>query len=720
MGRVLLIVALFFTALTTTAQAAGSWSAPAPLAPDFAGRGISCPTTTFCAAVDLFGRISTFDGASWSQPSARNGAGFWAISCPSATFCQAVGSSGRVLTYDGETWVQTATATSSKLASVSCTSATFCTAVTDADGALTFDGVSWSKVTSLAADLRLTAVSCASATFCMAVGGTSGYNWGRTFTFDGSGWGEAVATTEGMDSVSCPAPGRCIGVSPSNAYAYTAGAWDAGANLTDIYGSLRSVSCASPTACAVADTQGFVFSFAGGAWGPGVRADPNPPSDPRQPIAISCATPAFCVTIASVGTSVTGSGPTWSEPGRVGGALSSVSCVSATFCAAADSSGRAITIDGTAASPAISKVDTLPHAISCASPVFCVAAGSSGFVGYDGIGWHQRVPIDSGFTTVSCASERYCVAFGAFTGMYEWRPGSGWSARPGPTLVSEVSCPTESFCAAVDVVGWAFTYDGERWSDPVTLTYSGYNSPAVSCATASFCVALDREGNAHRYDGTSWNGAEQVDSAGYLTSVSCPTTTFCAAVGQGRASLFDGTRWSTPKLIDSDLLITMRISCPSPAFCAAVSSSGDLVTYAEPAPTPTATPTATASPTATATASPVPTATATAPPAATATSAATAQPSPVASLRAAKAAKRAVVATVRCAGGRCPVTFTLLARRRTVGSAKLTLAAGTSRTVRVKLNAAGRRQLAKAKRLRVKLRVATPQRVIATKTLTLR
>ena len=65
-----------------------------------------------------------------------------------------------------------------------------------------------------------------------------------------------------------------------------------------------------------------------------------------------------------------------------------------------------------------------------------------------------------------------------------------------------------------------------------------------------------------------------------------------------------------------------------------------------------------------------------------------------------------------------------VAANQTVGTGKLTLAGGASRTVTVKLNADGRKRLKRARKLRVQLKaamtVAGRQRGFATKTLTLR
>jgi hypothetical protein len=70
------------------------------------------------------------------------------------------------------------------------------------------------------------------------------------------------------------------------------------------------------------------------------------------------------------------------------------------------------------------------------------------------------------------------------------------------------------------------------------------------------------------------------------------------------------------------------------------------------------------------------------------------------------------------------LTFALVAGKQTVGTGKVTLAGGTSRTVTVKLDDAGRKRLKRARKLRVQFKaamtVADRQRGLATRTLTLR
>jgi hypothetical protein len=45
----------------------------------------------------------------------------------------------------------------------------------------------------------------------------------------------------------------------------------------------------------------------------------------------------------------------------------------------------------------------------------------------------------------------------------------------------------------VDGGGHAITYDGSGWSSPTSIDTVGLT--AVSCPSASFCVAVDRTGN---------------------------------------------------------------------------------------------------------------------------------------------------------------------------------------------------------------------------------
>jgi hypothetical protein len=156
-----------------------------------------------------------------------------------------------------------------------------------------------------------------------------------------------------------------------------------------------------------------------------------------------------------------------------------------------------------------------------------------------------------------------------------------------------VSCPSASFCTAVDYGPNVVTFNGTSWSKPSAVAPGSYLQ-AVSCASASFCVAIDRKGNALTFDGVTWSAPVNADPNGLSMGeggiswpvVSCPANDFCAAVdgNDGDLVTFDGSGWSAPVTIDSKaansdqgpvLIFLMSVSCRSARFCVAGDSSGD-------------------------------------------------------------------------------------------------------------------------------------------------
>ncbi len=137
-----------------------------------------------------------------------------------------------------------------------------------------------------------------------------------------------------------------------------------------------------------------------------------------------------------------------------------------------------------------------------------------------------------------------------------------------------------------------------------------------------------------------------------------------------------------------------------------------------PAPAPTATPT----PVAPAASPPAASPPASAPPAAGPAPVVTA-PAPARAriVRAPRVRGQAITFTVRCETGTCSVATALTAGRRSVGrAATVSIAAGRQRTFTVRLNAAGRRQLARSGRLRVTTRITLAGATLAQRTVTVR
>src|ERR1700688_2740891 len=101
--------------------------------------------------------------------------------------------------------------------------------------------------------------------------------------------------------------------------------------------------------------------------------------------------------------------------------------------------------------------------------------------------------------------------------------------------MSSISSHSSSFCAAVDLAGYATTFNGVTWS---ALTAPVPTNPvtgltAVSCASASFCAAIDGPaGTVVMYNGTTWSMPLSIDPAMDTASVSCPSAQFCVALDQ--------------------------------------------------------------------------------------------------------------------------------------------------------------------------------------------
>jgi hypothetical protein len=110
----------------------------------------------------------------------------------------------------------------------------------------------------------------------------------------------------------------------------------------------------------------------------------------------------------------------------------------------------------------------------------------------------------------------------------------------------------------------------------------------LACSSSTSCVAVGSDGAgrhaAWHFDGTAWTpdvlafGAEPDTD---MTAISCPSSSFCAAIGtyafgtSRRPTLltWDGSGWASPPspFASFDDLDTVEtdIDCPSPSFCAA-------------------------------------------------------------------------------------------------------------------------------------------------------
>jgi hypothetical protein len=268
---------------------------------------VSCPSATFCAAVDSSGHALT--GALGSPESTTadiDGTSLLtSVSCPSSSFCMAVDMAGNAITYNGSSWgTPGSTGAANQPTSVSCASSSFCIAVTaggsgtDAS-ALTYINGSWSApdYSDFSGKVdRFNSVSCASPSFCVAVGTNySGSSGGTAWVYNGSSWTALIHDSPGypnsFDSVSCASASFCMTVdNAGNAASYNGSSWTA---LTPIDGStpLASVSCSSASFCAAVDggANGIIFN---GSWGAATAIN-----GAVGLASVSCASSAFCAAV---------------------------------------------------------------------------------------------------------------------------------------------------------------------------------------------------------------------------------------------------------------------------------------------------------------------------------------------------------------------------------------------------------------------------------------
>jgi len=117
-----------------------------------------------------------------------------------------------------------------------------------------------------------------------------------------------------------------------------------------------------------------------------------------------------------------------------------------------------------------------------------------------------------------------------------------------------------------------------------TYVDSSIGPLSVTCPTTSFCAASDSHGDIAMYNGNVWSAPKYVDtSGGYMNSVSCAksaSSEFCAGVdSEGYVVTFNGTTWSQPKRIYSSGQGLMRVSCATVTSCIAVDANGSSLIF---------------------------------------------------------------------------------------------------------------------------------------------
>lgn len=279
--------------------------------------------------------------------------------------------------------------------------------------------------------------------------------------------------------------------------------------------------------------------------------------------------------------------------------LASVSCTSSTVCTAVGAAGRnsvGLVERWNGRRWSIQPVpsgwsgpDSVGEgAVDCASSRACVAVQGSAVSWKRGARWSiQPSSSDDSLEGVSCRSASFCEAVGGRSAA-RW-DGLTWRPQRIPTIrgigsdVSAVSCGSASSCIAIgnsgNCDGCTEEIIGDRWNGSRWSLQQPLYPPAavdaelfgVSCPAATACIAVGSEdlfnnaGDgvllAERWNGTHWSIALRLNPAratheascrntyacATLNDVSCPTATFCMAVGSfdiAHATIPIATRYS--------------------------------------------------------------------------------------------------------------------------------------------------------------------------------
>ena len=200
----------------------------------------------------------------------------------------------------------------------------------------------------------------------------------------------------------------------------------------------------------------------------------------------------------------------------------------------------------------------------------------------------------TGLNAISCPSTSFCAAVDDYGNVLTSTSPTGgagaWSVAniDGSKRLYGISCPSASLCVAGDIDGNVLTSTNPTggagaWSSPVNI--AGNNTlTSVSCPSASFCAAMDYGGNVRTSTNPTggagaWSGAK-IDGLGRVWTISCLSASFCATadVAGNVATSTNPTggagAWSVANINGSGGLYA--ISCAAP-LCVAVGYLGNAV-----------------------------------------------------------------------------------------------------------------------------------------------
>lgn len=273
---------------------------------------------------------------------------------------------------------------------------------------------------------------------------------------------------------------------------------------------------------------------------------------------LSCPTTTTCLAASSVPI-VQDGGPAFEpSPAPDASEENAVSCVlGVRFCIFADDHGGVFSYaDGAFSS--VSDIDGVVslEGISCASASFCMTIDHDAKVfKFSGGNWDGGTTLSptgtfTNHVSISCASSAFCVAVASTSAGQEsftWN-GSSWSSASSVFdaaggYAHSLTCTSTTFCLDTDDAGYADVFNGTSWAAAHHIdTYNAGPQLSSSCVGTN-CVAVDFYDNAFgTTDGTTWTSAVNIHAdtliAG-VTAVACASATLCVAGdGLGNATTY--------------------------------------------------------------------------------------------------------------------------------------------------------------------------------------
>lgn len=195
---------------------------------------------------------------------------------------------------------------------------------------------------------------------------------------------------------------------------------------------------------------------------------------------------------------------------------------------------------------------------------------------------------------VSCPTASECAVLDLSGRALRYNPATAKASVPVQIAQGQpaigVSCPSATQCTLVTPRDHAYTYNPQKARAPKPQTLEPATTPdgdditvqGVACPTTSKCVATDTGGNVIAF-GPGSSAAPVVTSLGTdgWNAISCPSATQCTVVGDNREATFNpaSPAGTTPVKVAKNLHDMIDLACPTATQCTGLDVGGGEITF---------------------------------------------------------------------------------------------------------------------------------------------